>query len=99
MSARATRTEVALIAERNDLLQLDRDAVQAYTLAIAALADASLREALTGFRADHEKHPPKVAEVLRRSARDEERHPGVARLPGFDAWRAPQTSVRFRQAA
>jgi hypothetical protein len=25
--------------------------------------------------------------------------PGIARLPGFDAWRTPQTSARFRQVA
>lgn len=46
----------ALVAMLNDLLMLDHDAVGAYTLAIAALRDDSLRQTLAGYRADHERH-------------------------------------------
>ncbi|EWY38421.1 ferritin [Skermanella stibiiresistens SB22] len=48
--------DVALIAELNDLLQLDHDAVGAYTLAIAALRDPGSRDRLIQFREDHERH-------------------------------------------
>jgi rubrerythrin len=56
MDNRRDGAEVALIAELNDLLQLDHDALQAYSLAIATLADEALRETLIDYREDHERH-------------------------------------------
>ena len=44
--------DVALIAELNDLLQLDCDAVGAYTLAIAALRDGGQHLRVHGERGD-----------------------------------------------
>jgi len=55
--------EAALIAELNDLLQLDYDAVGAYTLALSALRDRNLRNTLISFRQDHERH---IAELVER---------------------------------
>jgi hypothetical protein len=69
--------DAALIAELNDLLQLDYDAVGAYTLAISALRDRNLRNTLIGFRQDHERHIAELVELIR--ARD-----GVPlRMPHF----------------
>jgi hypothetical protein len=60
--------EATLVAELNDLLQLDYDAVGAYTLAISALRDRNLRNTLIGFRQDHERHIAELVDLIR--ARD-----------------------------
>jgi demethoxyubiquinone hydroxylase (CLK1/Coq7/Cat5 family) len=57
--------EAALVAELNDLLQLDYDAVGAYTLAISALRDRNLRNTLIGFRQDHERHIAELVDLIR----------------------------------
>ena len=54
MPERAPLPEI--LAELNDLLQLDHDAIDAYTIAIEQLQELKLKEALTGFRTDHERH-------------------------------------------
>jgi hypothetical protein len=51
-----TRAEAALVAELNDLLQLDYDAVAAYTLALSALDNPEYQEAVRRFKGDHERH-------------------------------------------
>lgn len=45
-----------LIAELNDLLRLDHDAIAAYALAIGQVESTTYRETLQGFLADHERH-------------------------------------------
>jgi hypothetical protein len=50
------REEAALIAELNDLLQLDYDAVAAYALALNALEDPGYQDAVRHFKVDHERH-------------------------------------------
>jgi ketosteroid isomerase-like protein/rubrerythrin len=54
-----------IIAELNDLLQLDHDAVQAYTVAIDVVRDETLRESLVEFRADHKRHIEQLAALVR----------------------------------
>jgi ketosteroid isomerase-like protein/rubrerythrin len=54
-----------ITAELNDLLQLDHDAVQAYTVAIDVVRDESLRESLVEFRADHKRHIEELAALVR----------------------------------
>lgn len=54
------------IAELNDLLQLDHDAVQAYTLAIRALRNVGRRETLIRYRGDHERHIADLTALIRR---------------------------------
>jgi ketosteroid isomerase-like protein len=54
-----------LIADLNDLLQLDHDAVQAYTLAIDVVRDARYRERLVEYRGDHKRHIEELAAVVR----------------------------------
>ena len=60
-----TQSEAALIAELNDLLQLDHDAVQAYTLAISSLKGVSYQNTLRRFRGDHERHIEELTPLIR----------------------------------
>jgi rubrerythrin len=57
-------TGARLIAEPNDLLQLDHDAVGAYTLAIERVESVTCRETLEGFRRDHERHVRELSELI-----------------------------------
>lgn len=57
--------EQALIADLNDLLQLDHDAVEAYTLAIDVVRDDRYREALVAHRADHKRHIEELGALIR----------------------------------
>lgn len=64
-----------LLAELNDLLALDRDAVQAYTMAIDQLRDGALRGTLMDYRSDHQRHVEALTRLI-------EAHGGTAsRLP------------------
>lgn len=58
--------DAELVAELNDLLQLDHDAVAAYTLAIQGLPMDTYRETLGRFRDDHERHVAELSELIRR---------------------------------
>jgi rubrerythrin len=64
-AARFRSHEAALVAELNDLLQLDHDAVQAYGVAISRLEDAELRRTLERFRGDHERHVAELSSAIR----------------------------------
>jgi rubrerythrin len=55
----------AIVAELNDLLKLDHDAVQAYGIAIGALQSSEYRRQLEAFRADHERHITELSQLLR----------------------------------
>lgn len=59
-----TFSDTELVAELNDLLQLDHDAVSAYTLAIGALNNDGYKEAVRRFRADHERHIVDLAHLV-----------------------------------
>jgi ketosteroid isomerase-like protein/rubrerythrin len=63
--ASTSRGEAALIAELNDLIQLDHDAVEGYTIAIDRVKDAARREQLVQFRADHKRHIEELAALVR----------------------------------
>ena len=54
-----------LLADLTDLLQLECDALPAYAAALAGLRRPELREALRGFRADHERHRRDLAAEIR----------------------------------
>jgi rubrerythrin len=58
-------TGAELIAELNDLLALDHDAVQAYSLAIGAISNAEYRDTLAGFRGDHQRHVERLTQLIR----------------------------------
>jgi rubrerythrin len=57
-------TGAELIAELNDLLALDHDAVQAYSLAIGAISGAEYRDTLAGFRGDHQRHVEQLTQLI-----------------------------------
>lgn len=63
--ADTTFQEAQLVAELNDLLQLDHDAVAAYDLAIRALRSQAYRDAIVGFRTDHERHIDELTQLIR----------------------------------
>ncbi|HWK88824.1 MAG TPA: ferritin-like domain-containing protein [Longimicrobium sp.] len=52
------------VAELNDLLQLDHDAVQAYSMAIGQVRSGSFRDDLVRFRADHQRHIDELTELI-----------------------------------
>jgi hypothetical protein len=57
--------DAATLAELNDLLALDHDAVEAYTIAIGALTNIGRRETVMNFRADHERHIATLTRIVR----------------------------------
>ncbi|HEX8903423.1 MAG TPA: DUF2383 domain-containing protein, partial [Longimicrobiaceae bacterium] len=54
-----------LIAELNDLLRLDHDAIGAYTIAIENFESVTYRDTLEGFRRDHERHVRELTGLVR----------------------------------
>jgi rubrerythrin len=58
-------SDAALTAELNDLLRLDHDAVQAYTLAIKLLENPDYKRQLEEFRADHQRHIDELSQLIR----------------------------------
>ncbi|HYH80231.1 MAG TPA: ferritin-like domain-containing protein [Longimicrobium sp.] len=54
----------ALLALLNDLLALDHDAIQAYSIAIGRISRAEYREALAGFRGDHQRHVDQLTQIV-----------------------------------
>lgn len=62
----ATMQDATLIAELNDLLQLDHDAIASYSLAIKELSDPTLKETLTQYRGDHERHVTELTALITR---------------------------------
>jgi rubrerythrin len=59
------QTEADLAAELNDLLKLDHDAIQAYTLAIRLVRREEYKRQLEAFRADHQRHVDELSELIR----------------------------------
>jgi uncharacterized protein (TIGR02284 family) len=55
----------SLAAELNDLLKLDRDAVDTYSVAIDALENDGFRETLKQFRGDHDRHVVELTSLIR----------------------------------
>ena len=50
----------------SDLASLDHDAIAAYDAAIARVEDSGIKEALRGFRDDHERHARELAGLITR---------------------------------
>lgn len=61
----AGESDAGLLASLNDLLQLDHDAVEAYTVAIDMVREPRYRETLSEFRADHKRHIEELAGLVR----------------------------------
>ena len=54
-----------LIVALNDLIQLDRDAIEGYTIAINTMRNHGHREALAAFRHDHARHVEALGALIR----------------------------------
>jgi uncharacterized protein (TIGR02284 family) len=54
------------IEELNELIRWDIDAIGAYTEAISAIKEPPIRESLTRFREDHERHIDELSSIVRR---------------------------------
>ena len=65
MAKSPANDESRLIATLNDLLQLDHDAVEAYTLAIGLVRSTSYRDSLVEHRADHKRHIEELGAIVR----------------------------------
>jgi len=57
--------DTELVSDLNDLIQLDRDATEAYTVAINSVRDPAIRDALVANRADHLRHVEELAALVR----------------------------------
>ncbi len=66
MTWNAPGDHAALIADLTDLLQLEHDALPAYSVAIAGLRRPDLRETLEAYREDHERHVRDLSAQIRR---------------------------------
>ena len=53
------------IAELNDLLQLDHDALASYDLAMREVKSAAYRETIRRYRRDHERHVAELTALIR----------------------------------
>jgi rubrerythrin len=60
-----SESDAALTAELNDLLMLDHDAVQAYSLAIRLLDDPHYKRQVEEFRVDHQRHIDELSRLIR----------------------------------
>ena len=65
MMEQEVERESSLVAELNDLLRLNYDALHAYGVAIRSLRSDSYRETVTVFRADHERHIEELSQLVR----------------------------------
>jgi rubrerythrin len=57
--------ESDVVSILNDLLQLDHDALSAYSVAIASMKNSEYRERLRVFRSDHERHVRELSELIK----------------------------------
>ena len=65
MTEQTMTKNATLLAELNDLLQLDHDAVSAYTIAIDSIKNESWRQSLVRYRGDHERHIEELTAHIR----------------------------------
>jgi hypothetical protein len=65
MSDPHTPHEHDLIAALNDLIQLDHEAIDGYTIAINTIRNQGHREALVAFRHDHARHVEALSALVR----------------------------------
>jgi len=66
MEKRTVITDTMLTANLNDLLQLDVDAVQAYSLAMRQLESAVRRRTVQRYQADHKRHITQLKRLIRK---------------------------------
>ena len=64
-----------VVKKLNELLMLDHDAVRAYTSAIDRISIPMVKERLTEFRSDHERHIRDLTECIYRQGGEAKEHP------------------------
>ena len=65
MSNRGPLSDAEVIVALNDLIQLDHDAIEGYTIAINTIRNHGHREALVAFRHDHARHVEALGALVR----------------------------------
>ena len=65
------------IDELNDLIRFDYDAIGAYDEAIAGIHEPTIRDQITRFRGDHERHVTELSAIVRRLGGDPPERPGA----------------------
>ena len=65
MSKPGPLSDAEVIAALNDLIQLDHDAIEGYTIAINTIRNHGHREALVAFRHDHTRHVEALGALVR----------------------------------
>lgn len=55
-----------IVKELNDLIQLDVDAIHAYEQAIDNTTDTMVKQELTAFKGDHQRHVTEISAEVRR---------------------------------
>src|SRR5688572_13353999 len=60
-----TTSDAKLIPQLNDLLKLDHEAINAYTVAIDRLQNESHADTIRRFRTDHERHIFELTHLVR----------------------------------
>lgn len=69
-----------LIRKLNDLIELDFDAIEAYTAAVARLKNPDYRYQLEAFCGDHERHTRNLSVLVRRMGGEPAKGPDAMRL-------------------
>ena len=59
------QSDAALVAELNDLMKLDHDAIHAYKLAIHSLENDAYKRQLGEFLADHQRHMDELTQLIK----------------------------------
>jgi len=65
MMEQSTQSEVAFIAELNDLLHLEHDAQLTYATAIKQIENEAYRRSLEEFKGDHDRHLTELTALIR----------------------------------
>ena len=65
------------IEELNDLVRFDYDAIGAYDEAIAGISEPTIRDQITRFRGDHERHVTELSAEVRRLGGTPPERPGA----------------------
>jgi uncharacterized protein (TIGR02284 family) len=73
-------TNEQILDELNDLIRFDYDAIGAYDEAIAGISEPTIRDQITNFRGDHERHVTDLSAIVRRMGGTPPEHPGARGL-------------------
>lgn len=87
-------TNIEIAKELAALVELDIDAIQAYSRAIPCIGSTSVKDLLIRFRQDHERHVEQLSAVIR--ALDAQPPSHCTQMPGCSG-QAPPAAVEFAE--